>query len=326
MRLKSGGELLLFVRSQWDRVAGVALIIAGAVALVLGYIGVSGSPYVAEELAYIISGGIGGLFLLGLGATLLISADLQDEWRKLDRIEAALQNDVSESQQEGSGRSPTSPANTRRDRLMSSATALSASRVMPKLNLRFREASLALLVGVAGGLGVIIAGWNRAATVADPKPAIHGVAVAMAGLILAAIVAMIYTLWLKGLLRLRRSWLLGPLALADYLSTLPAAALQSPNGRLELDEVAAASRLRSRRPKEASGALKSAPARRPFVLKGPETLSVLAAPEPSSSVLFARGLSHFHREGCPVIANEATRSVARDKAPKRLTPCELCQP
>lgn len=79
-----------WLRAEWDRVAGFCLIALGALLLVLGYAGVSGSPYVAEALSYIMSGGIGGLFLLGAGATLLISADIHDEWRKLDRVEDAL--------------------------------------------------------------------------------------------------------------------------------------------------------------------------------------------------------------------------------------------
>ena len=44
----------------------------------------------AQQIPYIISGGIGGLFLLGLGAMLWLSADLRDEWRKLDAIERQL--------------------------------------------------------------------------------------------------------------------------------------------------------------------------------------------------------------------------------------------
>jgi len=47
-------------------------------------------PTSPSSWPYIISGGIGGVFFLGLGATLWISADLRDEWRKLDRIEEAL--------------------------------------------------------------------------------------------------------------------------------------------------------------------------------------------------------------------------------------------
>ena len=58
----------------------------------LAWFGVSDSPYVAQQLSFITSGGIGGLFLLGSGATLLHVADVHDEWRKLDGIEQALRS------------------------------------------------------------------------------------------------------------------------------------------------------------------------------------------------------------------------------------------
>ena len=53
-------------------VAGVV----GAVALLIGYFGVSGTLDPAKQLPYLISGGVGGLFLLGVAAALLFSADL----------------------------------------------------------------------------------------------------------------------------------------------------------------------------------------------------------------------------------------------------------
>ena len=82
------GKLL---RQQWDfGLAAIVLVVVGAIAVVLGWIGVSGHAYLANQLPYLISGGIGGLFLLGIGATLWISSDLRDEWQKLDRVERAL--------------------------------------------------------------------------------------------------------------------------------------------------------------------------------------------------------------------------------------------
>jgi hypothetical protein len=83
-------DLMTRLRSQWDRLLAGAAAVAGVVVLVLGWIGVSGSAYPAEQLPYIISGGVGGLFLLGLSSVLWLSADLHDEWRKLDRIEQAI--------------------------------------------------------------------------------------------------------------------------------------------------------------------------------------------------------------------------------------------
>ena len=79
-----------WIRLQWDRGLGWVLVGAGALALIIGWVGVSSTAYSAEQLPYIISGGLGGIFLLGVGATLWLSADLRDEWRTLDRIEEAL--------------------------------------------------------------------------------------------------------------------------------------------------------------------------------------------------------------------------------------------
>jgi hypothetical protein len=83
-------ELGKWVRLAWDRAAAIALIAVGAVVLIVGWIGVSGEVYPAKQLPYIISGGIGGVFVLGVGALFWLSSDLRDEWTKFDRIEEAL--------------------------------------------------------------------------------------------------------------------------------------------------------------------------------------------------------------------------------------------
>jgi hypothetical protein len=83
-------DLSKLLKSQWDRVGAWLLVLAGALALIFGWVGVSGKAYLANQLPYVISGGIGGLFLLGVAATLWLSADLRDEWQKLDRIEQVL--------------------------------------------------------------------------------------------------------------------------------------------------------------------------------------------------------------------------------------------
>jgi hypothetical protein len=77
-------DLVGWLRLHWDRAGAWACVAAGAIALIVGWVGVSGSGYPAAQLPYIISGGVGGVFLLGLGAMLWISADLRDEWVKLD--------------------------------------------------------------------------------------------------------------------------------------------------------------------------------------------------------------------------------------------------
>jgi hypothetical protein len=79
-----------WVRGQWDRVAAWAAIGVGALALMLGWLGVRSEALTQKQIPYIISGGIGGILLVAVGAMLWLSADLRDEWRKLDAIERKL--------------------------------------------------------------------------------------------------------------------------------------------------------------------------------------------------------------------------------------------
>lgn len=83
-------ELAKWLRLAWDRAVALGAIAAGALALILGWVGVSGEAFPAKQLPFLISGGIGGVFLLGLGALFWLSADLRDEWTELVRIEGAL--------------------------------------------------------------------------------------------------------------------------------------------------------------------------------------------------------------------------------------------
>jgi hypothetical protein len=85
-------DYVKWARGQWDRVGAVMAAVGGLLALLLGWIGVSGTAYPAGQLPYLVSGGLLGIFLLGVGGTLWLSADLRDEWRKLDRVEEALQS------------------------------------------------------------------------------------------------------------------------------------------------------------------------------------------------------------------------------------------
>ena len=82
--------VLRWLRVQWDRALAVALVAAGVLALVVGWTGISDEVFAARQLPYLLSGGIGGLFLLGAGATLWLSADLRDEWHQLRRIEQRI--------------------------------------------------------------------------------------------------------------------------------------------------------------------------------------------------------------------------------------------
>ena len=90
-------EFLRWCRDQYDRVGAAVAVGIGLLALLAGWLGVSRTVYPAEQLPYLISGGLVGLFFLGLGATLWLSADLRDEWRKLDRLEELMRHAPVES-------------------------------------------------------------------------------------------------------------------------------------------------------------------------------------------------------------------------------------
>lgn len=83
-------DLITRARTQWDRLLAITFSAIGLIVLIVGWFGVSGTAYTAEQLPYVVGNGLGGLFCLGVSAVLWLSADLHDEWRKLDRIEQAL--------------------------------------------------------------------------------------------------------------------------------------------------------------------------------------------------------------------------------------------
>lgn len=78
------------LHARWRLVAGWALVVLAAVFIVLGWVGVSGTPDVARQLSYLASGGLGGLVAAIVGVGLLISEDLRSDRQRLGRIEATL--------------------------------------------------------------------------------------------------------------------------------------------------------------------------------------------------------------------------------------------
>jgi hypothetical protein len=81
---------LILLRALWDRVAAWAFILGGALLVLDSGLHARDAVYTANSFSFLTSGGLGGLAALGFGCTLLVSAGFHDEWRKLDRIEAAL--------------------------------------------------------------------------------------------------------------------------------------------------------------------------------------------------------------------------------------------
>lgn len=76
-------DILKFVRTQWDRTVAVVAVLVGLLVLLLGWLGTSDTKYVAQQIPYVMSGGLLAIMLLTIGAVLWLSADLRDEWREL---------------------------------------------------------------------------------------------------------------------------------------------------------------------------------------------------------------------------------------------------
>lgn len=69
---------------------GWGLVVASAVLLAVGWYGVSGTPFVARQLSYLVSGGIGGLLAGIVGVGLLVSGDVRRDRERFGRVEAEL--------------------------------------------------------------------------------------------------------------------------------------------------------------------------------------------------------------------------------------------
>jgi hypothetical protein len=292
-------DLAKWLRAEWDRAAAVVLVVLGIIFLAIGYNGVANSPYVAEELAYLASGAVGGLFLLGCGATLWLSADLHDEWRKLDRIEGAIRGEKAapapEGEQEhaedesdggvteanGSGNGKSKSGRIRVGRLQRQReTTRVASALQPEVAPPGEgSVNVALLGALTAALIVVVVGWNRAAGTGNAKTAFSGLAISLAGTVAAAAVAAGYTFWLRRSVANRQVELLSPYLVADAAAHPSlAAAIQTAQGADPADD----------------------------------------------RVLVGTGLTHFHRPGCPATVGVKTRLTARNRIRAGLTPCGIC--
>jgi hypothetical protein len=97
-------DIVNFLRAQWDRSLAVAAVLFAGLALLMGYLGISGTPHVAAQLPYFISGGLFGIFMLTIAATLWVSADLRDEWRELRALRVRLDSALEDQQEQPAGR------------------------------------------------------------------------------------------------------------------------------------------------------------------------------------------------------------------------------
>jgi hypothetical protein len=79
------------IRVQWERTLACLLVLGGVITLLIGYHKISGTPHVAQQFPYLVSGGLFGLLLLVVGCMLWLSATLRDEWREVRTVRILLQ-------------------------------------------------------------------------------------------------------------------------------------------------------------------------------------------------------------------------------------------
>ena len=72
------------------RAAAALLTVAGLVAVLVGYLGVRDQSHIELQLPYLISGGLGGLVLMGLGALVLIQYQMRVQARRFAEVTDAL--------------------------------------------------------------------------------------------------------------------------------------------------------------------------------------------------------------------------------------------
>jgi hypothetical protein len=97
---------LTWARTQWDRSLAIGALFVGLIALLVGWIGVSSTPYVAKQLPYVVSGGLLGVCLVGAAAAIWISADLRDEWRELRGLRLMLREEFDAAPLDGFAPAP----------------------------------------------------------------------------------------------------------------------------------------------------------------------------------------------------------------------------
>jgi hypothetical protein len=224
----SRGDVTTSWSARRQRVLGFALLGVGVVLLVVGYVGVSSSTDTPEALSYLASGGLAGLFLLGVGATLVISADLHDEGRKLDGVEAAIR--ATPAGPGGPGVRPEpggSSREVRPDDLQVYTPARPGAPLAvagPAGGLLVRRAQTFAGAGVALAVAVLALAWSRAAYAVSSRPALEGVAFALVALIVLAMAAGGSTSWARRNVSLRRTGLLAPWTTGSPRVATPVAA------------------------------------------------------------------------------------------------------
>ncbi|HVW31032.1 MAG TPA: hypothetical protein VHL53_00710, partial [Acidimicrobiia bacterium] len=179
------------VRAEWQRLLAGGLLVVAAGSLTVGVRQLARSSSGAEEVTYLISGGLVGLGAVIVAVAVFLSADVDDVLRKLHRIEqlragAAVPTPLEAISRCGAGAAP--------------AQASAGDALRPRRWSRaWRVGSVAVL-GIGGLL--VLTGWKGAAGTADLGRALDGLVLAVLGILVG--VAALGALGLRSYAELRR--------------------------------------------------------------------------------------------------------------------------
>ena len=88
-----GRELRNDWRAKITRpIVGLALAALGVVFIAVGYWGVAHETLVAKQIPYLVSGGIGGMVLVAVGAFLLGTDDVRRQLERVERLEGMVED------------------------------------------------------------------------------------------------------------------------------------------------------------------------------------------------------------------------------------------
>lgn len=205
-------DFVNWLKSQRDRVAAWLLIAIGGLCILGGWLGVTNTVQVYNQLTYLVSGAIVGLFFLGVGIALLLSADFHDEWRKLDRIEAALRGrplpEPGEILDLGGEERP-APSGAVQSESIMMASARPAGGAGGALPIR-RELAWAM-PGLAVSAVLIALAWIKSTNSTNAQVGADALLIGVYGVLACGIGVGLHSRWVRQSLARRKGALLGPL-------------------------------------------------------------------------------------------------------------------
>ena len=90
-RAESAGPPARPVEIEWRRATGALLVVAGLVGVCIGWFGVSGTDAVWKQIPFVVSGGIGGSALIGLGVALILTFEHARDRQQVEALMARIQ-------------------------------------------------------------------------------------------------------------------------------------------------------------------------------------------------------------------------------------------